>query len=73
MTTRHIPRESLDAELPRTTPRDLARFVEEGRQWRAEEAGKLLRSLGRGLAHLGRVLAGAVRPTATHHVSTQAR
>ena len=54
------------AGLPVITRRDIDRFVLEGKRLRAREGDRLLRSVGRGLARLGRALAtplAASRPT----------
>ena len=48
------------AGLPVITRRDIDRFVLEGKRLRAREGDRLLRSVGRGLARLGRALAGPV-------------
>jgi hypothetical protein len=44
------------SELPEITRRDRARFVKEARRLRAAEIDKLLSTIGRGVARLGRAL-----------------
>jgi hypothetical protein len=62
--------EHLEIELPAITRRDRARFVKEARRLRAEEAAKLFRAIGRGLARLGRAL---TTTSASHRPAAQQR
>ena len=57
MSTIHT-RGGLDTELPVITRRDIDAYIREGKRLRAEETNKLLRAAGRGLARLGRAVAG---------------
>ena len=47
-------RQAAEAALPEITRRDRARFVKEARRLRAAEMDRIFRSIGRGLARLGR-------------------
>ena len=55
MRTENTP-ETLSTELPKVSPAEIARIVEDAQRMRAEAQAALLRSAGRGIARLVRAL-----------------
>jgi hypothetical protein len=55
MRTENTP-ETLSTELPKVSPAEIARIVEDAQRMRAETQAALLRSAGRGIARLVRAL-----------------
>ena len=55
MRTENTP-ETFSTELPKISPAEVARIIEDAPRMRAEAQAALLRSAGRGVARLGRAL-----------------